>query len=245
MVELLFVRSDAQGLVTNFWDEYAFRWPRLDPTLLSGLPVVAPQVLTAFRVDYPNLPRGHWDYDYHPQEDFVRVFIHPPSGVLRDDSRVLVTEAESGDGFFLRHYAFAEEWFKINLTLDRHGRPAECGEDGFSFNCDLATPMMRRDETSFAVDLFLDVLVRADGRSVQIRDEGEMEDAVERGWVSQREAEAARRGAERLVDLARTGRLVDFLDRHLPLEPPQSARMFQIARAGIDSGLLPGQRPSW
>ena len=40
----------------------------------------------------------------------------------------------------------------------------------FAFNCDIATPMRRGDAAVFAVDLFADVLVRADSITYQVCD---------------------------------------------------------------------------
>lgn len=41
----------------------------------------------------------------------------------------------------LRHYAFADHWFKVNVTTDSGGRVIETGDDSqrFAFNCDIAT----------------------------------------------------------------------------------------------------------
>ncbi|MCA1709749.1 MAG: DUF402 domain-containing protein, partial [Actinobacteria bacterium] len=74
------------------------------------------------------------------------------------------------------------------------GRPAETGADGlrFAFNCDIATPMEREGDATFAVDLFVDVLVRADGHSVHVGDEDELEEAFELGLLSTAEHKEGR-----------------------------------------------------
>ena len=125
------------------------------------------------------------DFDFHPDEPTARVFVTPEQGVLRLDDEVAVTEAMY-DTVALRHYAFADRWFKINVTTDLAGRPAETGADGlrFAFNCDIATPMEREGDATFAVDLFVDVLVRADGHSVHVGDEDELAKAFELGLLS-------------------------------------------------------------
>ena len=105
------------------------------------------------------------DYDFHPDESTVRVFTTPPSGVLRLDDDVAITQAVDS-GVVLRHYAFGDRWFKINVTTDQQGELVETGAPHrpFAFNCDIATPMERDKDATFAVDLFVDVLVRADLR---------------------------------------------------------------------------------
>ena len=70
------------------------------------------------------------DYDYHPP-DRLQLFTIDRGGVLRSDNEVLVTEALHGD-VVLRHYAFADRWFKVNCTTDVLGRFTET--EGSSLN---------------------------------------------------------------------------------------------------------------
>lgn len=107
------------------------------------------------------------DYDFRPDESTVRVFTTPESGVLRLDDDVAITEAVE-NGVVLRHYAFGDRWFKINVTTDLQGSLVETGDpqNRFAFNCDIATPMERDGSAIYGVDLFVDVLVRADLRSI-------------------------------------------------------------------------------
>jgi hypothetical protein len=105
------------------------------------------------------------DFDFHPDEPHVRQFQIPPEGVLRLDDEVFVSEAES-EGIVLRHYAFRDEWFKINVTIDRAGtvvEPSPAIVKSFAYNCDIATPMQLSSGAVYATDLFVDVLVRKDG----------------------------------------------------------------------------------
>jgi hypothetical protein len=87
------------------------------------------------------------DFDFHPDEQYVRQFRVPAAGVLRLDENVFVSEAES-DGIVLRHYAFADEWFKVNVTIDRAGEVVEpelsppAIVKSVAYNCDIATPML-------------------------------------------------------------------------------------------------------
>ena len=77
------------------------------------------------------------DHDFHPDEPTVRIFRTSSPGVLRLDDSVAISEAVYG-GVVLRHYAFADHWFKVNVTTGLSGRVTESGEGDsrFAFNCD-------------------------------------------------------------------------------------------------------------
>lgn len=97
----------------------------------------------------------------------------------------------------LRHYSFADRWFKVNVTTDHRGALIETGDaaNRSAFNCDIATPMERDGDETFAVDLFVDVLVGGDLGSVRVGDEDELEKAFDLGLVSAAEyAGRTRRG---------------------------------------------------
>jgi hypothetical protein len=123
------------------------------------------------------------DYDFHPDEATVRIFRTPTSGVLRLEDDIAVTEAIHGD-VVLRHYSFADHWFKINVTTDLAGNLVETGDAHvpFAFNCDIATPMEYEEDSTYAVDLFVDVLVRADASSYLIGDEDVSRRCSIEGW---------------------------------------------------------------
>jgi hypothetical protein len=154
------------------------------------------------------------DFDFHPDESDVRLFTMPRRGVLRIDERVFVAEVRYGD-VVLRHYAFADRWFKINVTTDLEGNLVETGpeEEGrrFAFNCDVATPMHAESDAVYAVDLFLDVLVRRDARTCAASGDEEFEEAVRRALISPAEAFGARHGLTELVGLIERRDLMVFL----------------------------------
>jgi hypothetical protein len=190
------------------------------------------------------------DHDFHPPDD-VRVFPMPMSGVLRLDDDVFVAEVRYGD-IVVRHHAFREHWFKINCTTDREGRFVEttAPEDipPVTFNCDIATPMLRRDDAVYAVDLWLDVLVGSDGVTYGVHDQDEFEAALQRGWLSKREAAAAQSGLRELLDLIEARRLVGFLGDIHPFGPtsaPQAPDMGHVQLSEVESILAPAVRPSW
>jgi predicted RNA-binding protein associated with RNAse of E/G family len=244
LVELLLVRRRGGRDITDVWG-VEHEWPpRLVPGVIGGLPVAPVRALRSFRQAYPSLPRALWDHDFHPQETDVRIFITPPAGVLCDDDRVLVTEGRTGE-HVLRHYAFADRWYKINVTTDLQGNIVEYEDDGFAFNCDLSTPMIRDGTAAYAVDLCLDVLVRDDGLKYEVTDEDELAAAVADERISRRERDGARRGCDELVALIGRGVLVDFLESICPWGPSPAPGQLPVARGPVPPVLLPRQRATW
>lgn len=166
------------------------------------------------------------DFDFHPDEDDVRVFVTEPGGVLRFGDDVYVSVGRYAD-VILWHYAFVRHWFKVNLTTGLDGRIVEIGGDEpgsrFAFNCDIATPMRRRDNAVYAVDLFADVLVQADGVTYRVCDLEEFEQAHDQGLILPGEAQGARRGLAELTAIIERRALAAFLRQTCPagpLDPP-------------------------
>jgi hypothetical protein len=162
------------------------------------------------------------DFDFHPDEDDVRVFVTEPRGVLRIGDDVYVSAGRYGD-VILWHYAFARHWFKVNLTTGLDGRIVETGgdepESRFAFNCDIATPMRRRDRAVYAVDLFADVLVRADGVTYRVCDLEEFQQARGRGLILPAEARGAQKGLAELTGIIERRELAEFLRQTCPARP--------------------------
>lgn len=179
------------------------------------------------------------DFDFHPDEAGVRVFVAEPGGVLRFGRDVYVTAARYGD-VILWHYAFARHWFKVNLTTDLAGRIVETGGDDeggrFAVNCDIATPLRRLRRAVYAVDLFADVLVRADGASYRVTDLDEFAQARRDGLILPGEADGAERGLAELTRIIDRGDLPAFLSRAWPigpLDPPAAAPPGRIPVARV------------
>jgi hypothetical protein len=148
--------------------------------------------------------------------------------VLRLSGEVYVSAARYG-GIVLWHYAFARHWFKVNLTTDLAGQIVETGDEQsgrFAFNCDIATPMRRRGDAVFAVDLFADVLVRADSVTYQACDLEDLDRAHRSGLILPAEARGAHDGLAELSAIIERGDLLAFLSRACPigpLDPPPAA----------------------
>jgi hypothetical protein len=186
------------------------------------------------------------DYDFHPDEATVRIFRTPTPGIVRLEDSIAVTVAIHND-VVLRHYSFAEHWFKINVTTDLAGNLVETGDAGFrfAFNCDIATPMERENDGTYGVDLFIDVLVRADTRSHVVVDEAEFEEMLERGLVSRAEERGARRGLRELLDLVESGDLLPWLDEKAPFLPSRPPVATPMETGPIPERLRLGIRRTW
>jgi hypothetical protein len=180
----------------------------------------------------------------------VRVFAAQPAEVLHLSDDAYVGAARYGD-VVLWHYALARHWFKVNLTTDLGGRIVETGGgdsgDGFAFNCDIATPLRRQASEIFAVDLFTDVLVRADASTYQVCDLDEFAQARRDGLILPAEARGAMRGLAELTALIDRGDLLPFLSRTHPigpLDPPPAPPVAHVPRAQVPL-LHPEARAAW
>jgi hypothetical protein len=92
----------------------------------SAVKAAAP---TGKRVDDGRvITRPARDFDFHPDEEDVRLLTSRPDGVLRLSGDVYVSAARYGD-IVLWHYAFARHWFKVNLTTDLTGQIVETGDE--------------------------------------------------------------------------------------------------------------------
>jgi hypothetical protein len=190
------------------------------------------------------------DYDFHPREDYVRVFELPPEGVLRFDDAVFVAQVRYGD-IVLRHFAFRDHWFKINVTTGLAGELIETapspGVPAYAYNIDLATPMLRDGDALYSVDLEVDVLVRADGSTYVVTDLDDFRDSIRRGWISAAETEGVRAGLDHLTGLIEGGELLKFCDHAFPWGaapaplalPQRTVPLLNVPR------LQPGKRLTW
>ena len=83
--------------------------------------------------------------------------------------------------------------------------------------------MRRRGTAVLAVDLFADVLVRADAISHRVSELDELDQASRNGLIVPQEARGAARGPAELTAIVERGDLLAFLSRACligPLEPP-------------------------
>lgn len=190
------------------------------------------------------------DFDFHPDEPTVRIFGAARVDVPRLDDEAFVARV-CYDTVVLHHYAWASRWFKVNVTTDCAGNLIETGSDEggipFAFNIDIATPMLRDKDQVFAVDLFTDVFVRADGRSYVIGDREEATAAFASGLISRSERRASQHAVNQLVEIIEQGRLMHLLNEACPVEPCCPTPAPPIERVAIEQVplLAPYKRSTW
>jgi hypothetical protein len=194
------------------------------------------------------------DFDFHPREDYVRVFDQPPEGVLRLDDEVFVAQTRYDD-VVLRHFAFRDHWFKINVTTDLNGDLIETapspGVPAYAYTIDLATPMLRDgeggSEAVYAVDLEVDVLVRADGSTYVVADLDDFRAAIRNGLISAAETRGVRAGLDHLTSLIEGGGLLKFCDHAYPwgaAPAPEALPRRTVPQSDVPR-LQTGKRLTW
>jgi hypothetical protein len=151
----------------------------------------------------------------------------------------------------LWHYAFARHWFKVKLTTDLDGGIVETGSESpgsrFAYNCDIATPVRRLDRAVYAVDLFADILVRADAVSYRLCDMGEFQQAGDRRLILPAEVRGAERGLAELTGIIEHGELAAFLGQTCPvspLNPPVASPVGRVPSSQVPL-LSADSRASW
>jgi predicted RNA-binding protein associated with RNAse of E/G family len=145
----------------------------------------------------------------------------------------------------LRHYAFPDRWFTANVTIDLDGSPVEAPGDEFAYNCDVSTPLWHKGARAYEVDLELDVLVRADGRTYEVTDREDFEHACEAGWITWAERDGALRGRQEVTDLVESGELRAFLERVCPfgsIREAPFAEPYEVLPAELYPQLRPASR---
>lgn len=105
--------------------------------------------------------------------------------------------------------------------------------------------MEREGDSTFAVDLFTDVLVREDGMSYVITDRDEFRDMLSRGVISAAEGRGAEHGLRELLELIEAGRLLCWLGELAPFGPCQPPRARPMRRGPVPARLLPDIRRTW
>jgi len=166
--------------------------------------------------------------------DQVYCFTVPKAGIRRWDDAVLVYDVRLGETTGLRHYAFYDRWFVVNVSLDLTGNFLTERRPGIDldwcFNCDVTTPLFSTgDDACFSVDLELDVLAGPDGKTHIVKDEDKFATSVAADYINENEENGARRGLADLRAIVNGEGLNAFLARicpppnnlsDLPIQPP-------------------------
>lgn len=118
-----------------------------------------------------------------------------------------------------RYYGFLDRWLSVFVTFDINDLSLTSypeSEFPFAFNCDMTTPHYAHGGALYTTDLHLDVLVLADGRSHQLVDVEEFEQAYAQDVFGEVWYGGARREAERVIQEVEGGRFMDMLQAVAP-----------------------------
>jgi predicted RNA-binding protein associated with RNAse of E/G family len=105
--------------------------------------------------------------------------------------------------------------------------------------------MQRKGYNVFAVDLFLDVLVRSDAHTYLVSDERAFERAAKNGLISAREGACARRELEAFVRLVESRDLLSWLDSVCPIGPSSAPPAQPFLHVPVPVELQPEVRWTW
>jgi hypothetical protein len=107
--------------------------------------------------------------------------------------------------------------------------------------------MLFCDNAAYAVDLELDVMVKADARTYDVVDLTDFEESATKELISPGEVHGALAGLAELIELIERGTLMSMLASAWPPGPPGTAppvRMREVPLADVPH-LQPGKRLTW
>ena len=119
---------------------------------------------------------------------------------------------------YCRGYYFLDRWLSVFVTFDEQLELREDSDHSlpFAFNCDITTPHYRRGNSIFTCDLYIDILVRADGATYQLEDLEDFQKAFASELFGRTWFDNARREMDWLVDLVESSGFPDFLNEVAP-----------------------------
>ncbi len=95
-------------------------------------------------------------------------------------------------GFPIVYFEIPRKWYTIGKIWNTKG-------ENTGYYCDIATPFrLLHDDTIEQTDLFLDLWVSPDLR-FKVLDQVELEEAFEKGWITEKLHERARKELEKLI----------------------------------------------
>jgi len=154
-------------------------------------------------------------YQLHlPSE--VRIFKYNSEPTHADSHAVVMDSVaiEDDTATYCRGYYFLDRWLSVFITFDER---LELKADAshtfpFAFNCDITTPHYYQDDSVFTTDLYVDILVGTDGRTYQIEDVEDFQQAFALGVFGKGWYDNAKRGLDWLIGLLEHGQFVNFLN---------------------------------
>ncbi|MFC1717511.1 hypothetical protein ACFL6S_27875 [Candidatus Poribacteria bacterium] len=167
-------------------------------------------------------------YQLHlPSEVRVFQYISGPTYAGRDAVVMDSVLIEDDVSTYCRGYYFLDRWLSVFITFNEQLelRPEPDYDFPFAFNCDITTPHYCQERSIFTTDLYLDVLVGADGITYQLEDSEDLQKAFDASLFGRRWFDNARREADWLVDTLEGGRFLDFLNEVEPFPNKKSVNV--------------------
>jgi len=163
-----------------------------------------------FHLRYVRLPDNvedlHDDLVYRSKEIIVgKSQIRSANSVVFDGKTVMAS------GYQIVYFEMMRKWFGVGKIRDLNGKHT-------GYYCDIITPPRLLENSVVEItDLFLDLWVSPDLR-YKVLDEEELEDALEKGWISKQLYEKSRIELKKLVTSVKRGDFPPRLVKHLEMQ---------------------------
>ena len=114
-------------------------------------------------------------------------------------------------GYLIVYFELMRKWFSVGKIRDSSGKHT-------GYYCDIISPPRLLEDGGVEItDLFLDLWVAPDLR-YKVLDEEELEDALEKGWITEQLYEKARIELEKLITSVRQGNFPSPLVKRLEIK---------------------------
>ena len=156
--------------------------------------------------------------------DRIEAYEIAPASIRRHDDIAFVCDLimpSDIDGIGIRHYSFPDRWWAANVFVDMDGAPRTDVE--FPYDCDITTPHFEAFGVLCNVDLKLDVFVKHDGVSYDVRDRDDFARCLADGSVDNFDRIGAEAGLSDLIALIERNDFVAYLDDICPRRPLDDA----------------------
>ena len=163
-----------------------------------------------FHLRYVRLPDNvldlHDELVYRSKEIIVgKSQIRSAHSVVFDEKTVLTS------GYEIVYFEIMRKWFSVGKIRDLDGKHT-------GYYCDIITPPRLLEHSAVEItDLFLDLWVSPDLR-YKVLDEEELEDALEKGWITKPLYQKSRIELEKLVNSVKRGDFPPPLVKYLEIQ---------------------------
>jgi len=163
-----------------------------------------------FHLRYVRLPDNvldlHDDLVYRSKGIIVgKSQIRSANSVVFDEKTVLAS------GYQIVYFDMMRKWFSVGKIRDLNGKHT-------GYYCDIITPpRLLKDGVVEITDLFLDLWVAPNLR-YKVLDEEELDDALQKGWITEQLYKKSRTELEKLITLVKRGDFPPPLVKHLEMQ---------------------------